>query len=149
MIEIEWDDRRITKALRDLEATAGDLTPVLKDIKETLVESTKQRFSTKIGPDDNKWAGNSDVTIENKGFDGPLVQYGTLLEQIGGEVLSRRALEVFSSLEYGAMMQFGGTKAEFPHLWGDIPARPFLGISFADDADIMSIIREHLQKPFD
>ncbi|WP_248594777.1 hypothetical protein [Candidatus Accumulibacter contiguus] len=28
-------------------------------------------------------------------------------------------------MNYAAMQQFGGTKARFPHLWGDIPARPF------------------------
>jgi phage gpG-like protein len=31
------------------------------------------------------------------------------------------------------MQQFGGTKAQFPNLWGDIPARPFLPIT-ADGA---------------
>ena len=33
---------------------------------------------------------------------------------------------VGSNKPYAAMMHFGGTKAEFPHLWGDIPARPYL-----------------------
>ncbi len=42
------------------------------------------------------------------------------------------ALEVGSPLVYAAMEQFGGQKSEFPHLWGDIPARPFLGVSAAD-----------------
>ncbi|MFK3602796.1 hypothetical protein [Pseudomonas sp. AP19] len=32
---------------------------------------------------------------------------------------------VGSDKPYAAMMQFGGG-ADFPHLWGDIPARPFL-----------------------
>ena len=30
--------------------------------------------------------------------------------------------------DYAAMQQFGGTKAQFPNLWGDIPARPFFPI---------------------
>lgn len=32
-------------------------------------------------------------------------------------------------MKYAAIQQFGGTKAQFPHLWGDIPARPFLPIT--------------------
>lgn len=42
------------------------------------------------------------------------------------------------------MMQFGGTKAAFPHLWGDIPARPFLGLSTQDESDILDTISEAL-----
>lgn len=41
-------------------------------------------------------------------------------------------LFVGSPQVYAAMQQFGGEKAEFPNLWGDIPARPFLGISDSD-----------------
>lgn len=47
-------------------------------------------------------------------------------------------LLIGSTMKYSAMQQFGGTKAEFPFLWGDIPARPFLGISDAD-ADKMEL----------
>jgi len=47
-------------------------------------------------------------------------------------------------MEYAAMMQFGGTKSEFPNLWGDIPARPFLGISEDDKTDILTILERHL-----
>lgn len=38
-------------------------------------------------------------------------------------------LELGTPMEYGAMQHFGGTKAKFPHLWGDIPARPFMPIT--------------------
>jgi phage gpG-like protein len=44
---------------------------------------------------------------------------------------------------YAAMQQFGGTKAEFPHLWGDIPERPFLGVS-DDEKEILEIISDYL-----
>jgi len=30
-------------------------------------------------------------------------------------------LEIGSNMEYAAMQQFGGTKEEFPHLWGAFP----------------------------
>lgn len=47
-----------------------------------------------------------------------------------------------SARPYAAMMHFGGTKPEFPHLWGDIPARPFLGLSDQDRRDVVEITGE-------
>lgn len=42
------------------------------------------------------------------------------------------------------MMHHGGTKAAFPHLWGDIPARPFLGVSAEDEVNITAQIADYL-----
>jgi len=42
------------------------------------------------------------------------------------------------------MQQFGGTRSAFPNLWGDIPARPFLGISAEDEVAVLDIIDEWL-----
>ena len=47
---------------------------------------------------------------------------------------------------YAAIQQFGGKKSEFPHLWGDIPARPFLPVTQAGDLypdeqrDILAVV---------
>ena len=53
-------------------------------------------------------------------------------------------LVVGSPMEYAAMQQFGGKKGDFPHLWGDIPARPFLGVSAEDEQAILAVLRRHL-----
>ena len=52
---------------------------------------------------------------------------------------------------YAAMMQFGGQKSEFPQLWGDIPARPYLPMDsnnnlqqHAEEA-VLSHIFDHLK----
>lgn len=152
MIEIEWDDRRVTKALRDLQDAAVDLTPALLAIKENLVESTKKRFETKTGPDGKRWEENSPVTIDRKGFNDPLVDGGTLNEQISGDVFGGHTLVIYPEMGYAATQQFGAKQGEFgtskrggPLPWGDIPARPFMGISFEDDAMILDVIREHLK----
>jgi phage gpG-like protein len=42
------------------------------------------------------------------------------------------------------LQQHGGTKAQWPHLWGDIPARPFLGVSQADEENILDIVSRYL-----
>ena len=78
-----------------------------------------------------------------KGRNKPLVDHGTLMDMIKAEVHGN-VLEVGSPMEYAAMQQFGGEKSEFPNLWGDIPARPFLGISDADEKAILKIVEDHL-----
>jgi len=146
MIEIHIDDRDVLTALQDLQRAAGDLRPALAEIGETLIESTKQRFSSKTGPDGQAWPANSPVTIERKGRDQPLIgETGSLMDAIHYNVISHDTLAVGSPMAYAAMQQFGGTKAEFPHLWGDIPARPFLGVSDNDQAEMLDILREHLE----
>lgn len=42
------------------------------------------------------------------------------------------------------MMQFGGTKAQFPHLWGDIPARPYIGFSEDDKQNTLDLASDYL-----
>ena len=145
-VEIEWDDREVVKKLQKLWAVTGDLSPALKEINEVLVESTQKRFSTGTAPDGQKWKDNSDVTIDRKGRNQPLVDGGDLAKQISGELIGKNVLEISSSMEQAAMQQFGGDKSEFPHLWGDIPARPFFGVSAEDEAEILRILEQHLER---
>jgi phage virion morphogenesis protein len=146
MIEIQFDDRDILRALQNLQQATDNLQPALTEIGERLTESTKQRFSSQTSPGGQRWPANSPVTIERKGLNQPLIDGGYLLEQIHYNLIGQDALEIGSPMEYAAMQQFGGTKSEFPHLWGDIPARPFLGISEADKNEILSILDRHLSE---
>ncbi|PJX25068.1 hypothetical protein CAP50_05820 [Psychrobacter sp. L7] len=45
-----------------------------------------------------------------------------------------------TNVVYARMMHYGGTKALFPHLWGDITARPYLGMNADDKASVLNII---------
>ena len=77
----------------------------------------------------------------------PLVGFGqtggTLRDSIHYQ-LGNGEVFVGSNLIYAPMMHFGGAKSQSPHLWGDIPARPFLGVSVADEAEITEIVKDHL-----
>jgi phage gpG-like protein len=59
-------------------------------------------------------------------------------------------LLVASPAPQAFMMQFGGAKADFPHLWGDIPARPFFPVRRdgtlypAEESDIVDSLRQYL-----
>lgn len=149
MIEIHIDNQAVLTALQNLLRTTGNLRPALIEIGEVLTESTKQRFGSKTGPDGQAWAANSETTIERKGRDQPLTgETGKLMDEIHDNLVGPDTLAIGSTREYAAMQQFGGTKDEFPQLWGDIPARPFLGISDADQDAILAIIEDHLRNAF-
>ncbi|WP_231997044.1 phage virion morphogenesis protein [Pseudomonas arsenicoxydans] len=59
---------------------------------------------------------------------------------------------VGSNKPYAAMMQFGGDQADFPHLWSDIPARPYLPMDAKGElqpdvqAAILELALVHFQK---
>jgi phage virion morphogenesis protein len=142
---IEVDDDDIRGALQRLLSATGDVSPALANIGEILVPSTRRRFSSKTGPDGERWDDNSEVTIARKGRNNPLVEHGDLLRQIAYQLAGSDTLEVFNTLPYAAMQQFGGTKEEFPWLWDDIPARPFFGISEDDKDAILDEIQAHIE----
>jgi phage gpG-like protein len=63
------------------------------------------------------------------------------------------SLTVFSTVKYAAIQQQGGKKGQFPNLWGDIPARPFLPVRPGDQSlypderqSILDAINAHLQQ---
>lgn len=144
MIDVKFDNANVLQALERLAKAAANPRPALLSIGEDLVKSTKNRFNESRGPDGKAWAPNSPATLKRKRGSKPLIGEGILRDQIGyaegGNVLS-----VFSTMEYAAMQQFGGKKSKFPHLWGDIPARPFLGISDADEQMIVETVSDYLR----
>ena len=146
MIEVTFDDAKIKRALQDLQAKTGNLSPALKEIGESLTESTKQRFVSTKGPDGKSWPLNSVLsTLLYKDGDRPLTgETGSLADLINWQLRGKESVEIGSPMVYAAMQQFGGTKAEFPHLWGDIPERPFLGVSKDDEVEILDIIADYL-----
>lgn len=145
-IVIEIDSKNVLDALNRLQQAAARPRPALLEIGEELVESTKKRFGAQTAPDGSRWARNSAVTIKRKGRNQPLTgETGTLMSQINYQLLNDATLEVGSPTVYAAMQQFGGTKEQFPHLWGDIPARPFIGISDTDEKTILDVIVQYLR----
>lgn len=146
MASIEVDDHQILDALQQLQRLVGDLRPALAEMGGDLVESTKRRFETTSAPDGSEWALNSVLsTLLYKEGDRPLTGETGLLMNTIHYAASSDLLEVGSPQEYAAMQQFGGTKAEFPHLWGDIPARPFLGVSDDDRSNLLAILQRRIE----
>lgn len=166
-------DEDMRDLLNRLRARAGSLGPFLKASGELLVDSTKRRFREGRGPDGVEWPQNQPSTILkylerfSSSFSkktGRITKAGagraTSKKPLIGETqslgrtinyrVSGDRLFIGSPMIYAATQQFGARKGQFgrskrgPIPWGDIPARPFLGLSDQDRRDIVALAREHL-----
>lgn len=174
MFTIEVNNAAVQSALNRLLQEGQDMSPVLHAIGEDIAARAKMRFQTLTSPDGKPWATNKPSTIEayiraKGGFSqktGKLLKKGQAMAMgkrpLQGEsgdlarqinyALTGNSVTVTANPIYAAIQQFGGKKSEFPHLWGDIPARPFLPVTqdgrlYPDEErDIVATINAHLQK---
>ncbi|MBN8766493.1 MAG: phage virion morphogenesis protein [Thiobacillus sp.] len=137
MITIDISDTSVLDALDRFSRTGRDLRPVLEDIGEYMVMSTKRRFATSTAPDGSKWAHNSDVTIlrylsAHRRKDGSSTSYnkkggglsqagmkrlvgkkpligetGSLSSQISWQMDGNNGVQIGSPMQYAAAQQFG------------------------------------------
>jgi phage gpG-like protein len=171
--ELEYDDRELREALGALARAGANPRRTLVAAGEFLVETTKQRFETGRGPDDRAWAANSPLTLDRflGRFKGSFRKDGGLSDRGAQRAASKRPLigeskalsttisyrvtgellEVGSPMEYAAVQQFGAAQGAFgrsrrntPLPWGDIPARPFLGLSSTDRRGLLRIFNDEL-----
>ena len=146
-ILIEIDTTLIDAELNRLLHRSVNLRPVLLAIGEELTESTKQRFRTLESPDGQPWLPNSRITTEWKGHDIQLTGKTLQLQKTINYQLSGTNVEIGSPMKYAATQQFG----EEGHHWHelnvdiDIPARPFLGLSPADEIAVLDEISDYLK----
>lgn len=162
---IELTNRSGLDYLHGILERGQNLRPVLAEIGEDQTESTKRRFSTTKAPDDTPWAPNSATTIARYGDLFARKKDGTHAKKIAAKIAGKKPLTgetralattinyqivsdnevgIGSPMVYAAMQQFGGKKSDFPHLWGNIPARPFLGASEADKINIADLVRSYM-----
>lgn len=162
-----------TSALRDVAAlkqSASQLRPLYLAIGESLQDSTIDRFATSTAPDGSKWAPNSRTTLElylskfssfskktgkltsrgaaraaNKK---PLIGQSKALSTTIRYDVDSNGVQVGSGLIYAATQQFGASKGKFGGKapWGNIPARPFVGISDDDNKTILELALAHMGK---
>lgn len=172
-VEITVDDRQVLDLLGELMQRVDRPGPVLKLIGETLVGSTKRRFSSSKAPDGTAWKENTALTVDRY-----LARYSGVYKKSGelsaagerrksgkkpligesralGTTINYRVegdtLYVGSPMEYAGTQQFGARRGAYgrtrrgsPIPLGDIPARPFLGLSDDDRREVLEILREHL-----
>lgn len=165
-ITIEITSDGISAGLARVQAALDNTLPLMDQLGEYLVDSTKRRFPTGRAPDGSVWAPKSPVTIARQGGrrtnrldTRPLFGESKRLSgEISHEALPDQVLWG-SPVEYAAVQQFGAAKGAFGAYsgidkngrrysgvapWGNIPARPFLGLSAEDEANVLDIIADYV-----
>ncbi len=140
------------RRLSELAAAGQDLTPVFRNIGEYLVRTTKDRFRNQEDPTGKPWASLSEDYKARKKRNRDKIL--TLDAFLRGSITYHAApahLDVGSPMIYAGTHQFGAPKGSFgttskgrPIPWGDIPARPFLGLSDADVDQIGRLVTDYL-----
>lgn len=162
MIAIKFNNEAAISALRSLRARLADMTPVYRDIGEYMVKATRDRFIAGTDPDGKAWAPKKQSTIDKYQAQGDGLLTSPLIgpsRRLGREIfpiVARSGVQIGSSLIYAAVMQLGAAKGAFGTSgrgqsipWGTIPARPYLGISADDEANILDIVAEWLEGAVD
>ncbi len=153
-LHITFDSAEVMAALNRLADAAHDATPLMRDLGEYLLRTTRDRFASETAPDGTPWAPLSEVTRGRKrrNVGKILTESGTL----GGSGLVYQArrdrVEVGSPLIYAGTHQLGAERGAFgsmsngaPIPWGDIPARPFLGLSGDDTREIVALVNDYME----
>lgn len=141
-----WETNKESTLLRYLENKAGRSVRRKGEVLVIKYYDKKRNYNTQKGKLN---AAGARTLIAKKVLTGESKRLG---HEINYRVTGG-AVEVGSSLEYAATQQFGAKKGAFGKTkkgrdipWGDIPARPFLGLSAKDKQDVLAILNEHLAK---
>ncbi len=150
-IDVIFDDKAVLAAFDRLAAAGENARPLMAAIGSALADSTRLRFTSNVGPDGSPWPG---LNLAYAAFRRPgpmLVQSSALRSSVTFEAGNREVL-VGSNKIYAGVHQFGATitpKAAKALVFKmgagggivrvksvTIPARPYLGVSAEDEAEI-------------
>lgn len=140
---INVSSEAVERAIQDLINKGEDLTAPMKSIGEEMINRTQQRFRDKESPDGTPWAANSPATEQRKGHGRVLEGESKQLAKQFSYSASSDGVEWGSLMIYAAMQNFGGAKADFPHLWGDIPGRELIGLNDDDEDEVLAILADY------
>ena len=151
-IKVEVDDQAILSYINELRRRGADLQPIFFEIGLYLDRATRQRWDLDVSPDGRKWAALKPSTkaLKERNADKILILNGILRGTLATQATAQR-LRFGSNQPYAATHQFGAKRGAFgtsrrgrPIPWGDVTARPFLGLSADDEAAILALLREYL-----
>ena len=161
MLRIQFQADDAFAALDRLAGALDDMSPVMADIGEQLKVSTEARFGQGVDPEGAAWAPKSQTTIDAYVRRGKTADRRPLWGPGEGVRLARSFhydsgptfVELGTNAIQSAVMHFGAKKGAFGKTkrgssipWGDIPARPFLGLSEGNQADIVELVEEWLEE---
>lgn len=157
MAGVKFDGTAATASLRGLLAGIENPAPLLAQLGEYTLRTTRDRFKTQTGPDGTAWSALQPWYKKEKSQNKNrvLTLRGFLRGQLVSQVVGGKSVEVGSNLVYAAVHQFGGTiKPKSGKLLAfrghvaksvTIPARPYLGLSDADQNELVERTLEWLK----
>lgn len=143
MIEVRYDAEDANRLLGELRRRMSDLTPVMEAVGQVIVSGTQQRFIEQKDPTGRAWEPLKPATIARRRRGGStgspqiLRDTGRLMNSISYKATSKQ-VSIFTNVEYAGAHQSG-----IP--WRNLPARPFIGISPADNEAIVEILQGYIQ----
>jgi phage gpG-like protein len=171
MIEIDVTTDQLRAALGRALATYGDLSPLMDEIGDGMIERTQSNLAAGTSPDGTAFAPRSAVT--ERAYEladppkvpvgGPLVLTGDMMNNSIHAEAGADFVTWGSSAPQSAVMQFGAEQGAFGARmgqdkngraffvtlpWGDIPARPFLGIGPEDETAVTEVIEGWMEEAF-
>ncbi len=168
LVQLSANDLEVQNALAAKISRLQRPRPLLLAIGEHLAESTRMRFVESRAPNGSRWAPNTQATLERYigergGYSkktGRISAKGAALAQskkplvgvtrlLGTQIIYQaddEVLQIGSNRIYAAVQQFGAGKGSLGGNapWGDIPARPYLGLSAGDRSYILEEVADYL-----
>jgi len=136
-IEVDINDRELTRLLQRLRRRGQDFSPVTAEIANYLYNITDENFDNESSFDGTPWERLADSTIEAKGHNRILYDDGDMRDSLSGDSDGEKAvvgLNAYSNgYPYPAVHHFGSSN-------GKIPARPFL--PFDEDKQLYDEVKE-------
>jgi len=147
-ITVQIENGEVIAELNRLQRAVSNMQPAMRSIGQSLKTNIRLGFTDTKSPDGINWAALSPTTISKRrqGSDVPLSDTGVLKNSFTVNAWADY-VEVGTNAPQAAMMNFGGTKAQFPNLWGDIPARQFMPTSDFPATwidEILAVVNHHL-----
>ena len=158
MAGARFDGTAAIEHLSGLVDAINDPSPLLAELEEYGLRSTRARFKTQTAPDGTAWAALQPWYQKEKrrNKNRILTLNGYLRGQMTWQLVGDRTVEIGSNLPYAAVHQFGATikprAAKVLMFRGHvaksvtIPARPYLGLSDEDRSEIVGRTLEWLQR---
>ena len=126
----------IIRRLGDLHFDSKKMQKFSRLVGAEMVYQTEERFANQHDLQRQPWLPSQRAIIQNSKT---LRDTGRLMRSLTYVALPD-GVKWGTNVVYARMMHYGGLKSVFPHLWGDIPARPFLGMNEDDRASVLNII---------
>lgn len=161
---VRFNNKALEERLSEIGRRIDDPSPAMLAIGESLTESTKLRFTSSTAPDGSKWKANAPATLEAvfntirksskrnglkraeaaKTNKKPLIASGLLQDTIRYQLTDDGKGVEIGTDRFAGEWDGGAAVHQFGSLDGDIPARPFLGISASDEVEVLQILNAFL-----